>query len=80
MHALGEAATDALTVCDLDAHGADAVSATCEKCGRTWPAMVRFLPPATPLTKVAALLECRACGGQRVSVEPIWRHGPPAVN
>lgn len=77
---MDDAALAEMTVADLGAHGADSVRATCDACGWDWRAMVRFLPPATPLTKVAGLLECRACGGQRISVEPIWRHGPPAVN
>lgn len=68
------------TVGDLDAHGADSVKATCVACGREWRVMVRFLPIATTLPKVADLLECRVCGGQRVGVEPIWRRGSPALS
>ena len=69
-----------LTVADLDARGADSVTATCGACGREWRAMVRFLPPKVTLAHVSGLLECRACGGQNVSVSPIWKSTMPAAH
>ena len=76
---MDDVAVAEMTVADLAAHGANSDRATCAAGGRDWRAMVRFLPPRTTLALAARLPECRACGGQRISVEPIWRRGQRLV-
>jgi Zn finger protein HypA/HybF involved in hydrogenase expression len=58
------------TVADMAAEGVDAVDAFCAHCGNSWLAPISFLPPATTLAKVEALMACPACGGRDVNVSP----------
>jgi hypothetical protein len=58
------------TVATLQDAGIDAVEASCQKCEETWQAPISFLPPATTLEKVAALMACPTCGGRNIEVAP----------
>jgi Zn finger protein HypA/HybF involved in hydrogenase expression len=58
-----------VTVADLIARGVDTVEASCVKCGDQWLSPITFLPPATTITKVAALMLCPICGGRDIEVQ-----------
>ena len=57
------------TVGDLVERGVEDVDAFCVGCGATWRSPITFLPPATTLEKVAALMICPTCGGRDIEVE-----------
>lgn len=68
-----------ITVADMRAHGADAVSASCWRCNRFWRSPIFALPPETTLAKVQALMKCHDCGNDRVHVTPVWPNGEPGL-
>jgi hypothetical protein len=57
-----------MTVGDLVKRGVEDVKAFCGDCGKLWRAPITFLPPATGLRKVAALMLCPRCGGREIEV------------
>jgi hypothetical protein len=58
------------TVAELTAADIDRVDAFCAGCGHMWAAPIDFLPPATDLRKVAALIICPICRGRDIEVDP----------
>ena len=74
---MAETVESLITVEDMLAEGADAVSASCWRCKRIWRAPIMMLPPETTLAKVQALMRCHDCGNERVHVEPAWPEGEP---
>jgi Zn finger protein HypA/HybF involved in hydrogenase expression len=64
-----------VTVADLIARGVDTVEASCVKCGDQWLSPITFLPPATTIAKVAALMLCPTCDARDVEVQ---EHGLPS--
>jgi Zn finger protein HypA/HybF involved in hydrogenase expression len=58
-----------ITVAALTRHGIDAVEASCARCGDGWHAPITFLPSATTLAKIAALMACPTCGGREVEIQ-----------
>jgi Zn finger protein HypA/HybF involved in hydrogenase expression len=65
-----------VTIAELTRYGLEAVAASCLGCGAEWQTPIKFLPPATSLAKVAALMVCPTCGGRDVEIqEPIWLAG-----
>lgn len=61
---------DELTVGSLLDEGVEDVDAFCVRCGHMWRAPIMFLPRATTLSKVEALMACPVCGGRVIEVEP----------
>ncbi|WP_296710963.1 hypothetical protein [Rhodoblastus sp.] len=57
------------TVADLLELEIDAVDAFCPRCGESWRSPISFLPSATTLEKVAALMMCPTCGARDIEVE-----------
>jgi hypothetical protein len=57
------------TVGDLVERGIEDVNAFCVGCGATWRSPITFLPQATTLEKVAALVMCPTCGARDIEVE-----------
>jgi Zn finger protein HypA/HybF involved in hydrogenase expression len=57
-----------VTVAELTVQGVDAVEASCGNCAAEWLSPITFLPPATTLSKVAALMICPTCGGREIEV------------
>jgi hypothetical protein len=72
--------SDDTTVAELTNLGVDAVDAFCEKCGNLWRAPIAFLPPATTLAKIEALMACPVCGGIQVETAPVSVGTPRAGN
>ena len=72
---MADPAETLVTVADMLAHGADAVSASCWRCNRIWRAPITMVPPVTTLAKIQALMQCQSCGSDRVRVEPAWPDG-----
>jgi Zn finger protein HypA/HybF involved in hydrogenase expression len=64
-----------LTVGDLLARGIEDVEALCVGCGSLWRSPITVLPPATSLTKTAALMICPTCGGRDIEVDPTLNTG-----
>lgn len=58
-----------VTVADLVEEGADAIEASCWRCGEEWQAPIAFLPPATTLVRISEILICPTCGGRDVELE-----------
>ncbi len=65
---MSDAVRSEVTVAELTAQGVDAVDACCVQCGNSWQAPISFLPKATTISKVEALMVCPACGGRDVKV------------
>ena len=59
-----------VTVGELTENEVDAVDAFCAKCGNLWWAPITFLPPATTLATVEALMVCPICGSHWVEIHP----------
>jgi Zn finger protein HypA/HybF involved in hydrogenase expression len=59
---------DAITVAEMTEQGIEAVEASCLRCGAGWRPPITFLPPATTLSQIAALMACPNCGGRDVEV------------
>ncbi|MCW2282569.1 hypothetical protein M2323_000330 [Rhodoblastus acidophilus] len=57
------------TVAKMMGAGVESVKAFCLCCGHLWSAPITFLPSATTLSKVTALMACPACNGRRVEAE-----------
>lgn len=55
-----------LTVGDLMARGVEDVDAFCPSCGNMWTTAITFLPAATTLPKVAALMICPTFEGRGI--------------
>lgn len=58
------------TVVDLVAEGVDSVEATCNFCGKSWPALISIMPDSTTLRKIRALLLCPTCSSADIDIEP----------
>jgi hypothetical protein len=61
------------TVAMLSERGVDAVDASCWQCGESWHAPISFLPTATTLGQIAALMACPTCGCRNVEVDATRR-------
>jgi len=61
-----------LSVEELVERGVDSVKAGCNYCGKSWPALIDFMPARTTLRKIRALMVCPTCGSADVDVEPNW--------
>lgn len=59
---------------ELTRDGVDSVDAFCEKCGNSWQAPIAFLPPATTLAKIEALMACPKCDSHQVEIHPATRN------
>jgi uncharacterized Zn finger protein (UPF0148 family) len=64
-----DAGRSEVTVAELTAQGIEALEATCLRCGAEWQPPITFLPPATTLDKIAALMVCPTCGGRDVEIQ-----------
>ena len=65
-----------ITVAELTQYGVEALEAFCPRCGEEWRPPITFLPPATTLNKIAALMVCPACGGRDIEIqEPVRFEG-----
>jgi Zn finger protein HypA/HybF involved in hydrogenase expression len=58
-----------VTVADLTEQGVDAVDASCPRCSADWRPPITFLPPATTLATIEALMVCPACGGRDIEIQ-----------
>jgi hypothetical protein len=61
------------TVGELIDLGIGTIDAFCPNCGNLWQAPVEFLPRATIIETVAALMICPVCDGRAVEIEPVQR-------
>lgn len=57
------------TVSMLSEREVNAVDASCPRCGESWHAPISFLPAATTLNTIAALMACPTCGCRNVEVD-----------
>jgi predicted RNA-binding Zn-ribbon protein involved in translation (DUF1610 family) len=69
-----------LQVSDMLAKGAGEVAADCPSCGNSWTAPIAFLPAATTLRTVAAMMLCPSCGSRNISIEPVLPDEKPTTH
>ena len=74
---MAEPADTLITVEDMLAHGADAVSASCWRCGKLWRSPIMMLPPETTLARIRELMMRRDCGSETIHVGPAWPESAP---
>lgn len=67
-----------LSVEEFVESGVDSVKASCNCCGKSWPALIDVMPARTTLRKIRALMVCPTCGSADVDVEPNWPDAPTA--
>jgi hypothetical protein len=65
-----------MTLANMRANGARAVTATCEACRREADVNVDALPETVHVPQVAKRLRCSACGGKAINTRPAWHTGP----
>ncbi len=67
-----------LSVEELVERGVDGIKASCNYCGKPWPALIEIMPARTTLRKIRALMVCPTCGSADIDVEPNWPDAPAA--